>query len=409
LTTVAASSQRGVSHPRTEAGLPVRPTGWRPAPFREFIVKVASRCDLDCDYCYMFTMADQGWRHRPRLIPDPVIDRVARSIGAHVSRHRLDNIAVILHGGEPLLAGPSRLARVAASIRAQVPAATRVRISVQTNGVLLDAAMLAALRSAGIRIAVSLDGDADTHDRHRRRPNGSGSYAAVTRALRLLNRPAHRALFAGLLCVVDLANDPVGVFQSLARFDPPVIDFLLPYGNWSTPPPGRPPDDSTPYGDWLTSAFDAWYAAPAGRPEIRLFREVITLLVGGSSHSEQVGLSPAAMIVFNVDGSIEQVDSLRSAYHGAVDTGLSVFTHDLEAALEHPGIVIRQLGLSALGEQCRRCPLVNVCGGGHYAHRYRHGDGFRNPSVYCADLAHLVHHIRARVEREVSLLRGSAR
>jgi uncharacterized protein len=28
----------------------------------EFIVKVHSRCDLSCDYCYMYEMADQSWR-----------------------------------------------------------------------------------------------------------------------------------------------------------------------------------------------------------------------------------------------------------------------------------------------------------------------------------------------------------
>jgi uncharacterized protein len=35
-------------------------TGWRPVPFREFIVKVHSRCDLACDYCYMYEMADRS-------------------------------------------------------------------------------------------------------------------------------------------------------------------------------------------------------------------------------------------------------------------------------------------------------------------------------------------------------------
>ena len=44
-------------------------SGWRPVPFREFIVKVHSRCDLSCDYCYMYEMAYQSWHDRPRLLP----------------------------------------------------------------------------------------------------------------------------------------------------------------------------------------------------------------------------------------------------------------------------------------------------------------------------------------------------
>jgi uncharacterized protein len=409
LSSVVASNESRADHQHRHAEVSARQASRGPTAFREFVVKVAGRCDLDCDYCYMFTMGDKNWRDRPTLISDRVVNRVAQSIGAHVNRHRLDDIAVILHGGEPLLLGGARLVGIAATIRAEVPATTRVRVSVQTNGVRLDEPTLTVIREAGIRIAVSLDGDAVAHDRHRHRRDGSGSYTAVARAVRLLNAPAYRASFAGLLCVVELANDPLAVYRALARFEPPTIDFLLPYGNWSTPPPGRPPDTSTPYGDWLASAFDAWYMSAPGRPEVRLFREIITLLVGGRSRSEQVGLSPAALIVFNLNGAIEQVDSLRSAYDGAVDTALSVFTHDLEDALAHPAIAGRQLGRAGLGEQCQDCSLVAVCGGGHYAHRFRRGSGFRNPSVYCADLAHLIRHVRERVQADVTALRGIVR
>jgi uncharacterized protein len=34
-------------------------TGWKPIPFREFVIKIHSRCDLSCDYCYMYEMVDQ--------------------------------------------------------------------------------------------------------------------------------------------------------------------------------------------------------------------------------------------------------------------------------------------------------------------------------------------------------------
>ena len=34
--------------------------GWRPVPFRQFIIKIHSRCNLACDYCYVYEMADRS-------------------------------------------------------------------------------------------------------------------------------------------------------------------------------------------------------------------------------------------------------------------------------------------------------------------------------------------------------------
>ncbi|MFD0522882.1 hypothetical protein [Paractinoplanes durhamensis] len=70
---------------------------------------------------------------------------------------------------------------------------------------------------------------------------------------------------------------------------------------------------------------------------------------------------------------------------------------EFDAALAHPGVLARQIGLAALGERCAACPVRRVCGGGHYAHRYRPGAGFRNPSVYCSDLQLFIEHVRDRV------------
>src|SRR5690606_18464506 len=113
------------------------------------------------------------------------------------------------------------------------------------------------------------------------------------------------------------------------------------------------------------------------------------------------GTSPVRLLVIDTDSALEQVDTLRSVYPGAPATGLNVHTSDLDAALRHPAIAVRQLGLDALGGACRTCSLRAVCGGGYYPHRYRAGRGFANPSVYCPDLMALIRHIRNRVRADV--------
>jgi sulfatase maturation enzyme AslB (radical SAM superfamily) len=79
--------------------------GWYPLPFREFIVKIHSRCDLSCDYCYMSEMANQSWREQLRVASDEVAELIARGIGEQARPHDLDQLTLVLHGGEPLLAG----------------------------------------------------------------------------------------------------------------------------------------------------------------------------------------------------------------------------------------------------------------------------------------------------------------
>jgi len=374
-------------------------TGWRPLPFREFIVKVHSRCDLSCDYCYMYEMADQSWRGQPRGMSAETAELTARRIGEHAVAHRLPRVTLILHGGEPLLAGRPLLSRLVTATRAAAGPMTSVDAVVQTNGVGLSDAYLRFFAELGVRIGVSLDGDADGHDRHRRFASGRGSYQAVAAALRRLQR--FPDLYSGLLCAVDLRNDPVRTYLALTDFTPPRIDFLLPHGTWSAPPPGRVQDPgSTPYADWLIEIFDHWYRKPQTR--IRLFEEIMQLLLGGASDSEIVGLAPAQMVVIETDGSVEQEDTLKIAYPGATATGLHVARDPLDTALRLPQIAARQIGVRALSAQCQACPVHTICGGGLYSHRYREGTGFANPSVYCPDLMALISHIRDQLRADLT-------
>jgi uncharacterized protein len=379
--------------------------GWSPVPFREFVVKIHSRCDLACDYCYMYEMADQSWRDRPRRMSMEIAHRTATRIGEHARIHRIPSVTLIMHGGEPLLAGRELIAALVCATRSAVGPAVQVNAKVQTNGVGLDDSYLRLFRELGVQVGISLDGAAASHDRHRRFPSGRGSYRAVAAGLDRLTQPHFRHLFSGLLCTIDLRNEPIATYKALTEFDPPRIDFLLPHGTWTAPPPGRVPSaPDTPYADWLMAVFDHWYPSPG--PPIRLFDEIMQLLLGGDSQAEMLGLSPARTVVIETDGAIELADNLKVAYHGAAATDLHVASNRLDEALMLPGVVARQLGSRALSPQCRSCHIQQVCGGGLYAHRYRRGTGFHNPSVYCPDLMRLIGHIRRTMQDDIDELRG---
>jgi uncharacterized protein len=375
--------------------------GWRPIPFREFVVKVHSRCDLACDYCYMYEAADQSWRDRPRRMSIETARHTAMRIGEHARDHQIPSVALILHGGEPLLAGRELITELVCATHAAVGPGVQVDARVQTNGVGLSDPYLRLFNDLDIHVGVSLDGGQEAHDRHRRFTGGRGSYAAVAAGLGRLTEAPFRHLFGGLLCTIDLRNDPVATYKALAEFDPPKVDFLLPHGTWASPPPGRMPGAAdTPYADWLIEIFDHWYYAPD--PGIRLFEDIMQLLLGADASNETLALSPKRIVVIETDGAVEIADNLKVTYHGAGMTGLDVTTNSLDDALLLPGVVARQLGERSLCPQCRACDIRRVCGSGLYAHRYRPGTGFYNPSVYCPDLIKLIGHIRETMRADIA-------
>ncbi|MFE5917498.1 FxsB family cyclophane-forming radical SAM/SPASM peptide maturase [Streptomyces sp. NPDC056468] len=343
----------------------------------------------------MYEAADQSWSDRPRVISEEVVSWTALRLAEHAKSHALASVQVILHGGEPLLAGPKRLRRICEQLRTALQGVCDLDLRIHTNGVQLSERYLDLFAEFDVRVGLSLDGDRAANDRYRLYADGRSSYDKVQRAITLLNEDRYRHLFAGVLCTIDVRNDPLSVYDSLAATRAPRIDFLLPHATWDAPPL-RPEGAAAPYAAWLLAVHDRWSAQ--GRPmPVRLFDSVISTLGGGPSLTEAMGLESADVVVVETDGTYEQADSLKVAYDGAPATGRTVFRHTLDDVADHPGIAARQNGLSDLCQQCRDCPVVRSCGGGLFAHRYR-GDGshFDNPSVYCEDLMELIRSLDAR-------------
>jgi uncharacterized protein len=317
----------------------------------------------------------------------------------HVVNHAMERVSLVLHGGEPLLVGASFIADFATRSRAVLGDVTNLRFTIQSNGTLLTREILDVLTEHDIVIGISLDGDRRANDRHRVDKVGNSSYDRVVDALTLLREPAYRGRLSGLLCTISLESDPIEVYEGLIEMDPPWIDLLLPHGTWDVPPPGKAdPMAGTPYADWLIAVFDRWFHAPVKKVRIRIFEEIMSLLMGGHSAYEAFGLGKVSLIVVETDGTLEQVDSLKAAYDGAAETGLDIFANSFDDALLAPPVVARQIGIDGLCRTCRECDLVDVCGGGLYSHRYRTGSGMLNPSVYCADLTALIRHVRRTLE-----------
>jgi uncharacterized protein len=361
-------------------------------PIAEYVLKVASRCNLACDHCYVYGDADKGWLHRPTVMDQATVRAAATRIVEHAVRHDLDRITVTLHGGEPLLVGGAALGRILGELRSVIDPVADLDLHMQSNGLRLSPVVCELLADHDVKVGISLDGDRLANDRHRRFANGAGSHEHVLRALELLRTPPYRAVYGGILCTIDIENDPLRVYEALLREEPPRIDFLLPHATWDQPPPRRN-GLPTAYADWLLVIFSRWTAD--GRPvPVRIFDSVLSLQQGASSGTEAIGPEAVPVAVIETDGSWEQVDSLKTVSEDAPRTGLDVRLHSVDEVAAHAGVIERQAG--ELCETCRACPVVDTCGGGLYAHRFGRGNGFANPSVYCSDLLHLISRIGRR-------------
>jgi uncharacterized protein len=370
---------------------------------RQFVVKVHGKCNLACDYCYVYQSPDQGWRHRPRAMGPGTVRLVGQRIAEHAETHGLDAVQVTLHGGEPLLLGPDGLWLVISELRNAIADRCALAIGLQTNGLLLDDRFADVLTREGVRVGISLDGGREANDRHRRGQNGASSYERVVNAVSRMTQPGRRDFFAGILATIDPANDPIQLYHDLASLRPRRIDLLLPHSTWETPPPAAR-SDRTIYGDWLVKFFDAWYdAAPV--IGVRFFEEIMHALLGGVSRSDAAGLSTPQSIVIETDGSYEYLDVLKIAYDGAATTGCTVADHSVDDVLRRPSLVANLRGMAGLAQACRECSIVIACGGGVYPHRYRAENGFDNPSVYCRDLGRLITHVDTRLRADLTRLR----
>jgi uncharacterized protein len=362
-------------------------------PISSFVIKVASRCNLDCSYCYEYNMGDTSWKKMPKIIPRDVFTKSILRIKEHADEHKLSNISISLHGGEPLLAGIDNFKFYISTIK-QILGNYKLMIGLQTNAILLDSQFVELFERERISVGISYDGPPAVNDKYRVYHNGKGSGLDVENGLSFLE---NKRCFSGILCVIDSESSALEVWRYLSSFNPPVIDFLLPHANWSNLPQHHLINEMDKFGNWFIEIFDDWYNGHKTNIKIRFFEEIIKRLLGDLGTLETLGVEPVGLITISQNGMYEQVDTMKSVHEGAHLLGMSVNEFSLNDLMTNNHITSRQNGIEGLSDTCKQCEIVNVCGGGYYPHRYSSNGSYENPSVYCKDLFKLISHIKSRV------------
>lgn len=360
------------------------------------VVKIASRCNIDCRYCYVYNMGDTGWLRGPKQMSRETCRATATAL-AEVAREQRLPFAVVLHGGEPLLLGTVNLAYLISTLRAALP--TECAISIQTNGILITHNILDLCADAGVTLSISLDGPRHIHDRNRVGFGGEGTFDKVMEGIkRLRDHPDAGFLFTGLLAVVDPESDPAEVYAFFKGLNPPSVDFIYKDGNHSRLPKGKASPSTTEYGHWMAALLEV-YLADNKPIRIRILDDMIKLVLGGAGSKDGVGLTDYGVLVVDTDGSVTKNDTLKSSFDGAdrFSQSWSVHTHNLRDILRSDEFTRYHAMQRPTSPTCLACPDLKVCGGGMTLQRWRDGSGYNNPSVYCEDQKLLIRRIREKV------------
>src|SRR5438128_2712137 len=94
-----------------------------------FTLKIASRCNLNCSYCYVYHKEDQTWRGRPPIMPEAVFEATVERIRAHCLYSRQSRVRILFHGGEPCLVGAKRFADWCAALVSKLEPVAQVQFS----------------------------------------------------------------------------------------------------------------------------------------------------------------------------------------------------------------------------------------------------------------------------------------
>lgn len=357
------------------------------------LLKVASRCNLDCSYCYVYHMGDEAWRDQPKQMPDAVLAQVASRLAAQLALQSAP-FSVVLHGGEPLLLGAERLDRFCATLREALP--HPCGIHVQTNGALLSDPIIDVLVRYDVGVSVSIDGPQLVHDRFRVDHRGKGSFERVRAGIaRLTTREDARPLLAGVLAVIDPQSDPAIVYAALKETGAQSLDVLPRDGNWDQLPFGKRAPETMEYGRWLEGLLVVYLADPEP-PNVRLLDDLLRLVLGGRSIKEGVGTADYGILVIEPDGSIDKNDTLKVASAGAdrFERRWSVFEHGFDEILASDEFMTYYRQQRPVSAVCAACPDLGVCGGGMVAHRWSAARGYDNPTIFCADQRHVIARMR---------------
>ncbi|WP_081810502.1 radical SAM protein [Flavobacterium daejeonense] len=358
----------------------------------KIVVKIASRCNINCSYCYMYNLGDLSYKIQPKFIEDRTTEEFVKKLLLHLQKKKLQTVHIIIHGGEPLLIKKNDFVNFINRFNLIKEKGIEVIFSLQTNGILIDNEWCQLFKKNNINIGVSLDGSKQDNDTFRIDKKGDGTYHNVIKGLNVLN---NNNIKIGILSVMNTKTDPVKYYDHFKSLNLKSVDILLLDANHDTKQNIFGQDLSP--SEWYIKIFDKWFHDSELTYNVRFFEMIIKEILGQKQGLDSLGINENNILVLETNGDLEAVDVLKLCGDSFTKNGINIYTHEIEEIKKSELIEIYYNSGKYLPKKCLACPIQDICGGGYLPHRYSSENGFNNPSIYCNDLLKIITHIQNTV------------
>lgn len=362
------------------------------------ILKIADACNLNCSYCYYYADSFSPEIPPNKLMPKHVVETYFQKVVDHCRIHGLQKYGILLHGGEPLLAGKKYYRWLFELARRYFGNEIEIEWSLQTNGVLLDDEYVGLFRENGVSISVSLDGPKEIHNRFRLDKRGRGTFAETIDALELLERNGYPP---AILCTIFPDDDGHKVYTYFRSLDIKWMNFMLPDYSYDT----FPYDDLSAHNKnclaYMKGAFDAWFEEDNPAVSVQYFKDLVRSSIGERTEMCTMQESCPNFITLETNGTVNHCDVMRLSGTSNYETGVSI-QEPLDAIDEHP--IHRKMGepQGLLCSTCRACEFLSSCGGHCPGTRYSEENGFDNVSIYCEFFKAFIPYVEGRVAQSLN-------
>lgn len=339
----------------------------------ELLIKpVSYQCNLECTYCFYQKTADLYPNRNLRMRPDILGKMISQSMKT------ADGEACVFswQGGEPLLAGVEFFRQVVELQKKWGRPGQIVSNTIQTNATLLNRSWISLFHEYNFLVGVSLDGPRHIHDYYRRQRSGQGTFDQVVKGIRLLREG--RVEFNILSTIgrktAQHADKIYRFFLSQGfhylQFIPAVDRSHGKIQEFSILP--------SQYGDFLCALFDAWWNHGSPAASIRLFDNILEMLLYGRASSCMFKPECGEYIVIESSGDAYPCDFFVRREWKLGNIGEANVGQLLERARSRFGRLKRHIP-----SDCDRCRWRFICPNGCLWFRWVKNGSMLDKGYFC--------------------------